>query len=156
MKLSYTRFQKAIEFITVIILLGTLIYLILSWGKLPDKIPAHYNPAGVVDRWGSKNEILTIPIMSIALYILLTIVSFFPSIWNVPVKITEENRWFVYYNLKTMLILIKLEIIILFSYITYCNIKVQSLGGWFLPIELIMIFGTLTYYLIKVTRHKYI
>lgn len=152
MKLSYTRFQKALEFITVIILLGTFIYLILSWGKLPDKIPAHYNAAGIVDRWGSKNEILTLPIMSIVLYILLTIVSFFPSIWNAPVKITEGNRWFVYCNLKTMLILIKMEIIILFCYMTYCNIKVNPLGIWFLPIELIVLFATVIYYIIKVRR----
>lgn len=28
---------------------------------LPDSIPAHYNAAGVVDRWGSKYEILIFP-----------------------------------------------------------------------------------------------
>ena len=28
---------------------------------LPDKIPAHYNAAGEVDRWGSKYEMLIFP-----------------------------------------------------------------------------------------------
>lgn len=128
------------------------VYLIVSWGKLPDKIPGHYNAAGVADHWGDKNEILILPIISVVLYALLTIVSFFPSVWNTPVKITEENREFVYLNLKTMLILIKMEIIIAFAYITYCNIKIQSLGTWFLPVELIMVFGTVIYYIIKVSR----
>lgn len=152
MKLRHTSFQKAIEIITIIILLSTFIYLILSWGKLPDKIPGHYNSAGVVDRWGSKNEILIMPISSTVMYALLTIVSFFPSTWNAPVQITEKNRGFVYYNLKTMLILMKMEIIITFSYITLCSVRMKSLGVWFLPLDLIMIFGTIAYYLIKVIR----
>ena len=34
---------------------------------LPDKIPAHYNFAGEIDRWGSKYENLLFPIIIIAL-----------------------------------------------------------------------------------------
>jgi len=154
MKLKYTRFQKAIEIITVILLISIWAYLILSWGNIPDKIPGHYNGAGVVDRWGSKNEILVMPIASIALYALLTIVSFFPSAWNAPVEVTEENREFVYRNLKTMLSLLKLEAIASFSYITYCNINIISLGVWFLPLELTLIFGTLIYFIVKVSKKK--
>jgi uncharacterized membrane protein len=154
MKLKYTKLQRIIELITVIVLFLIWIYLILSWGSIPDKIPGHYNAQGVVDRWGNKNEILALPIVSIALYILLTIVSFFPSTWNVPVKITEDNREFSYINLRTMLILIKMEILATFAYMSYCNIKIQSLGVWFLPLELTLIFGTITYYIIKISRKK--
>jgi uncharacterized membrane protein len=154
MKLKYTKFQKAIELITLIFLFTIWVYLILSWDKLPNKIPGHYNGSGVVDRFGSKNEILITPIFSFVLYTLLTIVSFFPSIWNVPYKVTEEGREFTYLHLKTMLILIKMEMVITFSYMTYCSIKIQALGAWFLPLELIIIFGTIIYYVIKVYRKK--
>ena len=154
MKLKYTKFQKIIEMITIILLFLVCAYLIVSWDTLPSKIPAHYNASGIVDRLGNKNEILMIPIISFVLYGLLTIVSFFPTTWNVPVKITEENRQFVYLNLKTMLLLIKMYIIILFAYIMYSNIKTQSLGIWFLPLILIIIFGTVIYYITKVCRKK--
>jgi len=154
MKLKYTKFQKVIEIITIILLISIWAYLILSWGNIPDKIPGHYNGAGVVDRWGSKNEILVMPIASIALYALLTMVSYFPSTWNIPVEITEENREFVYRNVKTMLSLLKLEVITTFTYITYCNINTISLGVWFLPVELILIFGTLIYFIVKVSKKK--
>lgn len=36
---------------------------------LPDKIPAHYNFAGEIDRWGSKYEIFMYPIVVIAMAI---------------------------------------------------------------------------------------
>lgn len=154
MKFKYSKFQKAIEIITIILLISIWAYLILSWDTIPAKIPGHYNGAGVVDRWGSKNEILVMPIASIALYALLTMVSYFPSTWNIPVEITEENREFVYRNVKTMLSLLKLEVITTFTYITYCNINTISLGVWFLPVELILIFGTLIYFVVKVSRNK--
>ncbi len=154
MKLKHTKLQITVEFITVILLFLIWLYLILSWNTIPDKIPGHYNAQGVVDRWGNKNEILLIPIVSVALYILLTIVSFFPSAWNVPVKITDHNGEFTYTNLKTMLIILKMEVIATFAYISYCNIKIQSLGAWFLPLELTIIFVTITYYIIKVSRKR--
>lgn len=152
MKLKYTNFQKILELIAIIVLLAIWIYLIQSWGKLPDKIPGHYNGAGAVDRWVDKSEILIMPILSSALYILITVLCFFPSIWNVPVTITEENKEFVYINLKTMVILLKMEIIIAFTYITYSEIKALPLEILFLPLFLIIITVTLTYYIIKVCK----
>lgn len=154
MKLKYTKFQKVIELITIIMLFSICIYLIVSWDKLPNKIPGHYNGEGIVDRWGNKSEILITPIISIVLYIFLTIVSFFPAIWNVPVKITEKNRTIVYLNTKSMLILIKMEIMTLFSYIIYSNINTQHLGVWFIPIFFIIFSGTIIYYMIKVCKIK--
>lgn len=154
MKLKYTKFQKFIEFLTIVLVFALWGYLIMSWNALPNEVPGHYNAAGVVDRWGSKNELLIMPIIITILYALLTAVSFFPSIWNVPTKTTEENIEFVYINLKTMLILIKMEIVITFTYMMYCSVKMLSLGPWFLPLELIIIFGTIIYYIIKVCRNK--
>lgn len=152
LKLKYTKFQKLLEFITIIILLLLWIYLIKSWGKLPGKIPGHYNASGIVDRWGNKNEILLMPIMCIVLYIILTILSFFPAVWNVPVEISEENREYVYLNIKTMLILLKMQVIIIFSCITYSQIKAKALGIWFLPLTLIILFGTIIYYIKKTNK----
>jgi len=154
MKLKWSKFQMTIELITVILLILMWGYLIISWSDIPDKIPGHYNAAGIVDRWGNKNEILALPISSVLLYILLTVVSFFPLLWNVPVKITEENMDFVYSSSKNMLILLKLEVIICFTYIFYCNIKTHSLGIWFLPLWLAIIFGTIINYMIRVINYR--
>jgi len=38
-------------------------YLAYLWNSLPDKVPMHYNYTGEVDRYGSKMELLLIPIL---------------------------------------------------------------------------------------------
>lgn len=152
MKLKNSTFQTVLEIAALIGLLAMWVFLIKSWDGLPDKIPAHYNVAGEVDRWGSKAVILMLPIMGAVLYLLLTLIAFFPSAWNVPVQITERNRVFVYYNIKTLLIFMKLELVLCFAYITYCDITLTSLGIWFLPSFLIVLFGTIIFYIVKIRR----
>ena len=154
MKLKYTKFQKVIELITIVLLFSIFIYLIVSWDNLPNVIPGHYNGAGIVDRWGNKSEILINPIISIVLYTLLTIVSLFPAIWNVPVKTIEKNKKLVYLNIKGMLILVKMEIITAFFYIVYSDINTQYLGTWFIPIFIIILSGTIIYYITKIFKIK--
>lgn len=45
---------------------GSLVYLFINWSVLPEKVPAYYNALGEVDRWGSKGEILILPIIGAA------------------------------------------------------------------------------------------
>lgn len=55
------KLYAIIYLILLICVIGTAIFLILS----PDRIPAHYNFAGKVDRIGSKYESLTWPIFAV-------------------------------------------------------------------------------------------
>lgn len=50
----------------------TVLALIVSWGAtlaalayFPDRVPAHWNAAGEVDRWGSKFENLILPVVQL-------------------------------------------------------------------------------------------
>lgn len=152
MKLKYTKSQVILEILTLLCLIGMFVYLILNYGNLPDKIPMHYNFAGEIDRWGSKKGLFFMPIMSILLYLLLTVVTFFPSAWNMPVTVKEENKIRVYSCVKTLMILMKLEIIVCFFYITYTMLHVEPISVAFLPIFLILFFGTTAYYIFKTIR----
>jgi uncharacterized membrane protein len=122
------------------------------WGNIPEKIPGHYNIAGEVDRWGNKSEILIYPIISLVLYTLLVIAARFPAICNVPIRITDDNREFVYKNIKSMVIFLKMELMIMFLYMMISGLKMLLLGKWFIPIFIITQLCTLTYYLIKMYR----
>lgn len=86
-KVKFTTFQKVIEILTLLVLVAQILYIVISWSDLPNKIPEHYNGAGEIDRWGSKNEILFIPIISVFLYGLITLVTFIPSMWNISTKV---------------------------------------------------------------------
>lgn len=149
MKRKHTKLQLVIEGITLIILISMFIYIITMWGNIPEQIPGHYNFAGEVDRWGNKSEILIYPIISLVLYVLLVVAARFPAICNIPIRITDDNREYVYENIKSMIILLKMELMIMFMYMMISGLKTQSLGKWFIPMLIIVQLCTLTYYLIR-------
>ena len=154
MKIKRNWFDNAIEILCVMMLIGICVYLFVKWDGLPDQIPAHYNLKGEVNRWGSKGELLFLPIIGWVLYIGMTVVEAFPQIWNVGVTITDENRERVYRLLKTMLGVTKLLMVVLFTLI-----EINSIGGGNLPwyatlLFLGAIFGELIFFILRLTRIK--
>ncbi|MEW8956527.1 DUF1648 domain-containing protein [Clostridium sp.] len=146
MKLKYGKFQILLEIIGIMVLLAFFIFIITSWGDIPERIPGHYNGLGEIDRWVSKSQILVPPIIGLLMYLGLTIITFFPKIWNVPSGKKEENKNAIYQCAKTMIIVLKVEIISAFFYITFHSANSLELPKAFLPIELFIIFGSLIFF----------
>jgi FtsH-binding integral membrane protein len=107
---------------------------------------------GKIDRWGSKNEILIMPIMSTLLYIFITVMSFFPQTWNLPVKVTDENKETVYTSAKSLIIFTKVEVLSIFLYITYYTATTQPLPIAFLPVSMIILFSTIIFFTVRIYR----
>ena len=149
MKFKYTKAQLVIETIGIIALLGMIVFVAFKWNNLPSQIPAHYNAQGAVDRWGGKNQILFLPVVSVFLYVLLSVVSFFPKSWNMPTKVTEENKTAVYNCMKTMIITMKAELVGVFFYITYQMANKATLAVWFLPAFLVVLIGTIILFTVR-------
>ena len=154
MKIKNTRIDWFIEMICILLLGGITLYLILSWSTIPDKIPMHFNVAGQVDRWGNKIEIIFMPIVSWLLYGFITVMEQFPQIWNTGVMITEENAYRVYRILKNMIQITKLLVVIMFFYITICSIFAINMSMWASVIELVLIFGNLIFWLVKLYKNR--
>ena len=146
-KLPNTRFHKGVEIATIVVLIAMIIYPVLIWNILPEKLPMHYNAAGEIDRYGSRAELFILPATGLFMYGLLTLVAFFPSAWNIPVTITRENRIRVYNCTKSMLVSMKLEVIVLFAYLEYHITRQSELPGNFLVVVLTVIFGTIIYFI---------
>lgn len=45
---------------------------IALWGRIPDRIPGHYNAAGEIDRWTGKWELFLLPAFGVILYMMLS------------------------------------------------------------------------------------
>ncbi|MGO9777204.1 MAG: DUF1648 domain-containing protein [Terracidiphilus sp.] len=60
--------------------------------RLPDRIPIHFDNAGHPNNWGSPTSFIFLPILSLALFLFLTAIARFPSMFNYPVEMTEANR----------------------------------------------------------------
>ena len=136
----------------LVLLIGILIYLIINWNSIPDKLPGHYNAVGEIDRMGNKGELLVLPIINWLMYLGMTAVERFPSVWNTGVRVTEENRERVYRTIKNMLSTMKLIIVAVFSYLTINSARALPLSPGFLPAFLILIFGSIILYIIRLVR----
>ena len=151
-KLKFTEFQKILELMAVIVLVIMFGYLLSNWSGLPERIPTHYNAGGAIDGWGSKNSLLLFPGICLVMYALLTVVSFFPKSWNVPVKLTDENRERVYTVTRSLLCVLKLVLLVTFTFIEINMIKMQPLGAWFLFFIMAGVFGSTIVFIIKIIK----
>jgi uncharacterized membrane protein len=148
------------EIIAATSLMGMFGLLIFYFPDLPDKIPAHFNAAGEVDRFGSKASIWVLPIVGVLLYLGLTGLNQFPHIYNYPVKITESNADHQYRIVSRMIRTLKAVIMIFFFYTVYMTIQIgignhDGLKGYALPTFLLMLFGTLIFYVAHSIRNRY-
>lgn len=146
--------DKLLNRLSLLVLLGTALFLALYWKDIPQKVPMHFNAAGQIDRWGSKAELLILPVIAWLLYLLMTVVEQFPGAWNTGVKVTEENRERVYALLGHMLSTLKFLIMVMFAWITLWCALAKPLPVWFLPVVLGAVFGDMIYWLVRVFRAR--
>lgn len=152
MKIKPSKVQLIIELITILLLVAMVVNLKLSWNNITDQVPGHYNISGEIDRWGSKPELLTVPILCGVLYILLSLVSLFPSLWNLPGSINDGNRTKVLGSIKNMMSIMKMEMVLCFVYISYRSVKMEALSPYFTMVCLGVLVLTIVYYFIKTVK----
>ena len=129
MKLKKDKFEIIMDCVSLVFLIGTAIFLILIWDKIPQEVPGHYNAMGEVDKMSGKYSLLIVYSIGWVLFLTISVLERFPKIWNTGVEVTEENRERVYRVLKHMLVTMKTFIAVLFSYLT-----VQATTGKNLPV----------------------
>ena len=85
-----------INVLCLILLVGTVIYLIAAWGSLPDLIPGHFGGDGQITRYDSKGTLIIPLVIAWLLYLGFLVIERVPQIWNTGVRVTEENKYRVY------------------------------------------------------------
>ncbi|MBP1991454.1 DUF1648 domain-containing protein [Paenibacillus eucommiae] len=144
---------------SLIVLVGIIGYLFSVWSQLPEQVPQHYNAAGEVDKWGGRGVLFPLPILSALLYAGQSVLSKFPQSFNYLSPVTEENAPRQYITARMMISWLKLQLVVLFSYIEWDMIqsalgKSGGLGLWFLPVTLVVVFGTIIFYAVRSVRIK--
>jgi uncharacterized membrane protein len=159
LKLKYTPLEKLLE----VLALGGLLYaaalLYTEWEQLPLRIPKHFGISGEPDGWGGKPNLLALLLVGAGLYVLLTILSFFPQLGNYPWEITEENAPRQYRITRSMLSWLKMELVWLFAYLEWCSIQVATgkasgLSPHLLLTVILVLSGTVGYHLVKAYQNR--
>ncbi len=152
MRRSRTIPDRILEVISLLVMIGTTFYLIVGWNSFPDRIPAHYNAAGEIDRWGGKGELIFLLVMMWILYIGITLIQRFPQIWNTGVQVTQENRERVYRTLMYMLETLKLLMVAGLSFLTVYGMTGKNLPVWFLFVFMGALFADLIFWMVRLVR----
>ena len=126
--------------IGVLALLGSTLFVIIMWSQIPDQIPTHYNFAGEADDYGGKGSLIFMMVLAWFVFILITVLMRFPNTWNMPVKVTEENRSRLYAITRAMLEVLKIFTTILFAVMFTTTAAGVPLPQW---IVIILIAGVL-------------
>ena len=153
-KIRRTIPDRVLEGLSLLGMAGTTLYLIVCWDSFPDRIPAHHNAAGEIDRWGGKGELLFLPVMMWILYIGITLIQRFPQIWNTGVQVTPVNGARVYRTLMYMVKTLKLIITAGLSFLSIFGVTGKNLPVWFLPVFLGVTFADLIFWLVCLVRRQ--
>jgi uncharacterized membrane protein len=83
--------NKIIKLLVWPVMIIPAVYLGITWNKIPEKVAMHFDLKGNVDRFGSKNELLTtvivLTITNAVVYLILT------NIYRIdPKKYAAENK----------------------------------------------------------------
>lgn len=159
LQLPKTKIEWVFDCIGISLYLAALVYLLVSWGSLPEQVPGHYNIAGEVDRWGSKYEILTLPIVGAFVGVTTFFIEKKPHIHNYPARLNEANARAFYLNSRQLMNAVKNSCLVLFAVLTVQTVRIalgdaQSIGGWFMPLTFIITIGPIVRGLIVQSKIK--
>lgn len=154
-----TSMDKFIIIVGVLGVILTWIYLGIMWNSLPDIIPTHFGIDGEPNDFGNKLSLIFLPVIHSVIYILIYILAKFPHKFNYIVEITKENAEKQYRNASRLMYVLSTEISILFLYINWGSIqtslnKVSGLGGIFIFLLDLIIFGTLGFFIYRMIKYK--
>lgn len=141
LKLPKSNMEKMMDVIGIGMFVVSILYLLLNWGNIPEEIPAHFNGAGEVDRWGSKMELIILPIIGVFLLLILALFEKAPHMHNYPNRVDESNVEQFYLNSRKMLNAIKNMCLVTFAILIVQIVRVSlghidGLGSWLLLVVL--------------------
>ncbi len=142
------------ELISIFVLICIWIYTLLNYATLPETIPTHFNAVGEPNGFGKRSSIFILPVLSFILGVGMLYLSRYPHLYNYIQEITEENALYQYTQASRMIRILNLVITLIFAAVIFkinqnAHGHEDGLGGWFLPMVLIVTFVPIAYYLIK-------
>jgi uncharacterized membrane protein len=150
-----TRYQRIAGILAPLMLLGSIVYILIIWHTLPEKIPTHYNAAGEIDGYGGRGSLLLMPIIGLLTDLTVAICARFPKSWNTGVRITVLNRARVYRVLRDMMADMRLSCALAFAgFAVYQANLPEHFGGWVLPVMILLIVVPILRYFIRLRRAR--
>ncbi|KGR74680.1 DUF1648 domain-containing protein [Ureibacillus sinduriensis] len=157
--LRKSNLEKVLDGLGIVLFGAAIIFLIINWHRIPDHVPIHFKASGEADRFGSKVELVVLPIIGLFIFVLMSLLEKAPHMHNYPVRINESNVERFYLHSRKLLNIVKNVCLWMFSYLIIQIGRVSlgelhSLSIGFVPVFLFILFGTIGIGLYKQTKIK--
>ena len=150
-----TRYQRIAGILAPLILLGSIVYILIIWHKLPEQIPTHYNFSGEIDGYGGRGSLLLMPVIGLVTDLTVAICGRFPKSWNTGVRVTVLNRVRVYRLVRDLMADLRLACAVMFGgFAIYQSTLPAHFSGNVTGIMLILIFAPIVRYFIRLARAR--
>ncbi|ARJ39251.1 hypothetical protein SporoP8_10440 [Sporosarcina ureae] len=147
---------KAFDVLVIALFAAALVYLVLQWNQLPDRIPAHFGANGEVDRYGSRMELLLLPVIGIVMWVGMWKLEKYPHTYNYlnlrPDNVEIQYRYGLLFmnvmkNISTLLF-----VFLIWQSVDIALARIGSLNMPLLITILALLFGSMGVYLYKVLK----
>ena len=118
----------ALEVLSLLILLGTVAFLIIYWKRIPAQVPMHFDGAGQIAGFGKKTSLLFLPAVMAVVYVAL----FFAK----TVRVRSLGRELRFPAPELLFPAMKLCVLAGIAYLVVCSALARPLGTWYLPVFL--------------------
>ena len=134
-----TPIQRVLDSLSIVLCVGTIIYIAAVYQNLPQQIATHFDSAGQVTGYQGKSMLIMLAffmvfLITLPMCILVRIRKLY-TVMNTPWPIPKGQERIVAENAKDFLCITNLSITAMFAYLTYCCISSRNPGLWvWLPI----------------------
>ncbi len=122
--------------------------------RLPARIPIHFDHSGSPNGWGGTSSLLILPLVTLGLYALITIISMFPKAFHFPVSGTGESWTRIEHLTHEMIPWLKTELVWLVVWFQWFSIDAARTGRGMLPelfpLGVVAVLGTAGWYLVAI------
>lgn len=128
----------AAEVLCLVLLLGTIGFLIVFWENIPGSVPNSFDGMGRIEGYADKKTLILNPVMMAAVYVALSLVK--------TMRLRSLGKEVRVPAPPLLFPVMKLAILAGFAYTTVCCALERSLGAWYLPVFFVLVLGPMVYY----------
>jgi hypothetical protein len=143
-QVSRTTGERIAQGVSTVMALGPVAYLAWIWSDLPERVPSHFGLDGQADRFGDAALFWLLPVSSLVLFSLLTLLERVPQVYSYPFPVADHNREPTYRLGRQLVLGVKTVCSMVFAYITVAGAQTalghtNGLGAWFTPVIVALI-----------------
>ena len=132
-------------------IVAAIVLVLMEWSRLPAVVPTHFGWSGAPNGYGSRMALWSVVLLMIFIYGMLILVERNPCRINMPVPRGHERRRECESLAAVMVSWVKLEAMWLLVYLVWAIIRAAlndgtGVRGWFAPIAIAVVGGTVVIY----------